>query len=151
MSYETCGLWRKCLIHLPGVWCCWENSCTYCVRISKTSAEGIQKSKNNVAKWCIGSYVKNGDSIKQRNGTHTNNLLNQRRFVFLSFDFGRFYVNIHIRSEEIPWNRLYFVYDNDVELKGNLKKTPKISKNVLHPRKFKQTCHSCIRHSMIQE
>ena len=32
------------------MWCCWENSCTYCVRISKTSAEGVQTSKNNVAK-----------------------------------------------------------------------------------------------------
>ena len=65
-----------------------------------------------------------------------NNLLNQKRFVFLSFDFGRFYDDIYITSEEIPWKLLYFVYDNDVELKENLKKTPKIGRNVLDPRGF---------------
>ena len=86
------------------------------------------------------------DSVHLRN-----NLLNQKRFVFLSFDFGRFCDDIHITSEEISWKLLYFVYDNSVELKENLKKTPKISKNVLDSRKFKQNCHSCIRHSMIQE
>ena len=77
--------------------------------------------------------MKNGDSIKQRNGTHTNNLLNQKRFVFLSFDFGRFYDDIYITSEEIPWKLLYFVYDSDVKLKENLKKLQKLARTFSIP------------------
>ena len=62
-EYEKCGLLRKRSIYLPGVWCCWENSCIYCVRMLKSTTEEVQTSKKNIAKmkhWklCESSIVK---------------------------------------------------------------------------------------------
>ena len=38
----------------------------------KLAQKEYKQVRKMLPKWCIGSYVKNGDSIKQRNGTHTN-------------------------------------------------------------------------------
>ena len=65
-------------------------------------------------------------------------LLNQKRFVFPSFDFSGYYDDIHATSQEISINFLHVVYDKEDELETNLKKAPKINKNALHPWKFKQ-------------
>ena len=62
-----------------------------------------------------------------------NNLLNGKKFVFPEFMHNNnLYINIHCPAGYIRWGNLYNIYDNDKELKGNLRKAPKLSYQALH-------------------
>ena len=67
-----------------------------------------------------------------------NNLLNNKRFIFPSFEFFGFYDDITVKSGEVSWKLLHDVHEKDILLGANLRKAPKLSNKVLHPGKFKQ-------------
>ena len=65
-----------------------------------------------------------------------NNLLNAKKFVFFSYNQGN--IQLHYPQGYIDWADLYNIYDKDKELKGNLRKAPKLSYQALHPGNNKQ-------------
>ena len=70
------------------------------------------------------------------NKNFRNNLLNKKRFVFPSVDFGGFYYDIHVTLGGISWKFLHVVYNKEEH-------SP--------PRKIQAKHHSCISHSIMQQ
>ena len=62
-----------------------------------------------------------------------NNLLNAKKFVFPEFSYNKGNIQLHCPQGYIDQVDLYNIYDNDKELKGNLRKAPKLSYQALHP------------------
>ena len=67
-----------------------------------------------------------------------NNLLNAKKFVFPEFSYNQGNIQLHCPQGYIGWADLYNIYDKDKELKGNLRKAPKLSYQALHPGNNKQ-------------
>ena len=67
-----------------------------------------------------------------------NNLLNAKKFVFPEFSYNQGNIQLHCPQGYIDWADLYNIYDKDKELKGNLRKAPKLSYQALHPGNNKQ-------------
>ena len=67
-----------------------------------------------------------------------NNLLNEKKFVFPEFSYNQGNIQLHCPQGYIDWADLYNIYDKDKELKGNLRKAPKLSYQALHPGNNKQ-------------
>ena len=67
-----------------------------------------------------------------------NNLLNQKKFVFLSFQFDLFRDAIHVPDCYISWHIFHEVHERDKNLQAHLRKTPKIMYQVTHPGNNKQ-------------
>ena len=63
-----------------------------------------------------------------------NELLNAKKFVFTEFSYNQ----LHCPQGYIAWTDLCNIYDKDKELKGNLRKVPKLSYQALHPGNNKQ-------------
>ena len=59
-----------------------------------------------------------------------NNLLHAKQFVFPEFTYTHNGINVHSPQGYIGWADLYNIYDK--ELKGNLRKAPKLSYQALH-------------------
>ena len=68
-----------------------------------------------------------------------NNLLNGRKFVFPSFSFEHNDLKISCPPGYISWCDLHKIFEKDSKLKGNLKKAPKLTYEVLHPGNKKQS------------
>ena len=68
-----------------------------------------------------------------------NNLLNGKKFVFPEFSFNQLNIPLHCSEGYISWGDLYNIFDKDKELKGNLRKAPKLSYQALHPGNNKQS------------
>lgn len=68
-----------------------------------------------------------------------NNLLNGKKFVFPEFSYNKFTLPLICPSGYISWTDLHGIYDKDKGLKGNLRKAPKLSYQVLHPGNNKQS------------
>ena len=66
-----------------------------------------------------------------------NNLLNGKKFP--EFSYHKFNKPLVCTSGYISWGELHKVYDKDKELKGNLRKAPKLSYQALHPGNNKQS------------
>ena len=68
------------------------------------------------------------------------NLLNYKRFIFISpsFKFDGFQDPSNVPGGEIKWKFFHDVYDEDALLEANLRKAPKLTTKVLHPRNCKQ-------------
>ena len=67
-----------------------------------------------------------------------NNLLNSQKFVFPSFHFS---VNNCVVTSEagyISWRNIKEIFEEDMKLKGNLRKAPKLNYEALHPGHKKQ-------------
>ena len=67
-----------------------------------------------------------------------NNLLNHKRFLFLSFTFNGFKDSINVTGGELKWKMPPDVFERDAQLDGKLKKAPKLTLKVLHPGSSKQ-------------
>ena len=68
-----------------------------------------------------------------------NNLLNSQKFVFPAFCFSiKNIVVASSRAGYISWRDFKDVYEEDAELKANLRKAPKLTYEVLHPGHNKQ-------------
>ena len=67
-----------------------------------------------------------------------NNLLNAKNIVFAEFSYNQGNIQLHCPQGYIGWADLYNIYDKDKELKGNLRKAPKLSYQALHPGNNKQ-------------
>lgn len=67
-----------------------------------------------------------------------NNLLNAKKFVFPEFSFSHGTIKIDMPNGYLSWSDLHNIYDRDKELKGNLRKAPKLSYQALHPGNNKQ-------------
>ena len=66
-----------------------------------------------------------------------NNLLNAKKFVFPEFSYNQGSIQLHCLKGYIGWTDLYNIYDNDKELKGNLRKALiKLSYQVLQVKAF---------------
>ena len=61
-----------------------------------------------------------------------NNLLNHKRFLFLSFTFNGFKDSINVTGGEWKWKMPHDVFERDTQLDGNLKKASKLTLKVLH-------------------
>ena len=69
-----------------------------------------------------------------------NNLLNSRRFVFSQFDYEKEGIEIHCPAGYLARTKyLHQIFEHDVKLQSNLKKTHKLSYLVLHPGNKKQS------------
>lgn len=69
-----------------------------------------------------------------------NNLLNGKKFVFPEFKYNdHLHISLNCPAGYVSWRDLYDLYDRDKELKGNLRKAPKLSYQVLHPGNNKQS------------
>ena len=68
-----------------------------------------------------------------------NNLLNGKKFVFPEFAFAHENINVSCPGGYITWGSLHRIYDFDSQLKGNLRKAPKLTYKVLHPGNKKQS------------
>ena len=67
-----------------------------------------------------------------------NNSLNSQKFVFSSFHFS---VNNCVVTSEagyISWRNIKEIFEEDIKLKGNLRKAPKLTYEALHPGHKKQ-------------
>ena len=62
-----------------------------------------------------------------------NNLLNAKKVVFSEFSSNQGNIQLHCPQGYIGWADLYNIYDNEKELKGNLRKAPKPSYQALYP------------------
>ena len=67
-----------------------------------------------------------------------NNLLNHKRFLFLSFTFNEFKDSINVTGGELKWKMPPDVFERDAQLDDKLKKAPKLTLKVLHPGSSKQ-------------
>ena len=56
-----------------------------------------------------------------------NNLLNGKKYVFPEFSFYKFHKPLHCKAGYTSWGGLHKIYNKDKELKGNLRKAPKLS------------------------
>ena len=61
-----------------------------------------------------------------------NNLLNNKKFVFPSFEFNNMGITISCPGGYITWSDIHKIYDEDNKLKANLRKAPKLS-CAIHP------------------
>ena len=68
-----------------------------------------------------------------------NNLINNKRFLFPSFNFDGFFDEINVTGGEISWKLLHEVHEKDDKLDANLRKAPRITSKVLHPGSCKQS------------
>ena len=60
------------------------------------------------------------------------------KFVFPEFSYNQGNIQLHCPQGYIGWADLYNIYDLDKDLKGNLRKAPKIYYQTLHPGNNKQ-------------
>ena len=67
-----------------------------------------------------------------------NNLLNNKKFVFPSFEFNLFNDCIKVPGGFVSWSMLYQLYERDELLQGNLRKAPKLTYKATHPGNNKQ-------------
>ena len=67
-----------------------------------------------------------------------NNLLNAKKVVFPEFSYNQGNTQLHWPQSYIGWADLYNIYDKDKELKGNMRKAPKLSCQAFHPGNNKQ-------------
>lgn len=69
-----------------------------------------------------------------------NNLLNRKKFVFpgFSYDDGS-HLKLDCPAGYITWGDLHKVHDKDANLKGSLRKAPKLTYQALHPGSNKQS------------
>ena len=56
-----------------------------------------------------------------------------KRFVFPGFSCSQGNIQLHCSQGYIGWEDLCTIYDNGKELKGNLRKTPKLTYQARHP------------------
>ena len=71
--------------------------------------------------------------------TPSNNLLNNKRFLFPSFKFDNFFDKINVTGGEILWKLLHEVLKKDEKLGANLREAPKLTLKVLHHGNCKQS------------
>ena len=62
-----------------------------------------------------------------------NNLLNQKKFLFPSFQFDLFHEAIHVPEGYISWRIFHEVHERNENLQAHLRKAPKITYQVTHP------------------
>lgn len=68
-----------------------------------------------------------------------NNLLNRKKFIFPPFISEELEKNIMVAGGEITWSLLHRVHEEDSKCQANLRAAPKLTKEVLHPAKNKQS------------
>ena len=67
-----------------------------------------------------------------------NNLINARKFVFLSFGLNVGNWDLHFEARFISWSDIHGIYDGDAALEGNLQMAHKLTCKALHPGNNKQ-------------
>ena len=68
-----------------------------------------------------------------------NNLLIRKRFLFPPFVSDDLKTSVMVPGGEISWSLLHRVHEEDTKCKGNIRAAPKLTQQVLHPGKVKQS------------
>ena len=68
-----------------------------------------------------------------------NNLLNQKKFVFSSFQFDLFHDGVHVPDGYISWRIFHKVHERDENLQVHRRKAHKTTYQVTHPTNIKQS------------
>ena len=68
-----------------------------------------------------------------------NNLLNQKKFVFSSFQFDLFHDGVHVPDGYISWRIFHKVHERDENLQAHRRKAHKTTYWVTHPSNIKQS------------
>ena len=68
-----------------------------------------------------------------------NNLLTRKRFLFPPFTSEEMETHVYVAGGEISWSLLHRVHEEDSKCQGNVRAAPKLTKQVLHPAKMKQS------------
>ena len=68
-----------------------------------------------------------------------NNLLSRKKFVFPPFVCKDMQTPVEVAGGEISWSLLHKVHDEDARCQANLRAAPKLTKDVLHPARAKQS------------
>ena len=61
-----------------------------------------------------------------------NNLLYEKKCIFLSFKFEWLLDEVNVRRGKISWALLYKVHERHQKLNANLQKSPKLTEKLLH-------------------
>ena len=67
------------------------------------------------------------------------NLLNQKKFVFSSFQFDLFHDRVHVPDGYISWRIFHKVHERDENLQAHRRKVHKTTYQVTHPSNIKQS------------
>ena len=68
-----------------------------------------------------------------------NNLLSRKKLLFPPFTSEELETHVKVAGGEISWSLLHRVHEEDSKCQANLRAAPKLTKEVLHPAKVKQS------------